>query len=92
MSFRGRRALERAGAGELMFSDRELWRLLVPLIVEQVLTSLMGIADTMMVSNVGSAAVSGVSCVDTINKLVIFLLTALAAGAHTRNTAPSSVR
>lgn len=65
---------------DLLFSGRDLRRLLVPLVVEQVLTSLMGIADTMMVSNVGSAAVSGVSCVDSINKLVIFLLTALSAG------------
>lgn len=78
MSFRSIRQAQ--SAAEPMFSDRALLRLLIPLIVEQVLTSLMGIADTMMVSNVGSAAVSGVSCVDTINKLIIFLLTALAAG------------
>ena len=43
-----------------MFTNRDLRKLLIPLIVEQVLTSLMGIADTMMVSNVSSAAVSGV--------------------------------
>ena len=63
-----------------LFTNRDLRRLLVPLIIEQVLTSLMGIADTLMVSNVSSAAVSGVSLVDSINKLVIFLFTALAAG------------
>ena len=64
----------------MMFSNRQLRALLVPLIIEQVLTSLMGIVDTMMVANVGSAAVSGVSCVDTINKLVLYMLTALATG------------
>ena len=64
----------------MLFSNRQLRQLLIPLMVEQTLTCLMGVADTMMVSNVGSVAVSGVSCVDTINKLVIFLLTALATG------------
>ncbi|MDO4291819.1 MAG: MATE family efflux transporter [Eubacteriales bacterium] len=48
--------------------------------VEQLLTSLMGTADTMMVSNVGSAAISAVSLVDSINILVIQALSALAAG------------
>ncbi len=63
-----------------MFSDRDLRRLLAPLIVEQVLTSLMGTVDTMMVSNVSSAAVSGVSLVDSINKLILFLFSSLATG------------
>ncbi len=63
-----------------MFSNRDLRKLLIPLIIEQVLASLMGTADTMMVSRVGSAAISGVSLVDSINKLVIFLFTALATG------------
>lgn len=63
-----------------MFTNRDLRKLLIPLIIELVLTSLMGIADTMMVSNVGSAAVSGVSLVDSVNKLVLFLFTALATG------------
>ncbi len=65
---------------DLMFSNRDLRKLLVPLIIEQVLTSLMGIVDTMMVSNIGSASMSGVSLVDSINKLVIFLFTAMATG------------
>ena len=63
-----------------MFSNRMLRRLLIPLIIEQVLTSLVGTVDTMMVSNVGSAAISGVSLVDSINKLILFLFTALGTG------------
>ncbi|MCD8375575.1 MAG: MATE family efflux transporter [Oscillospiraceae bacterium] len=63
-----------------MFSNRDLRRMLIPLIAEQMLTSLMGTVDTMMVSQVGSEAVSGVSLVDTINKLMLFLFTALATG------------
>ena len=54
--------------------------LLVPVIFEQVLNSLMGTVDTMMVSNVGSAAISAVSLVDSINVLVIQAFSALAAG------------
>ena len=64
----------------MMFSNRDLRKLLVPLIIEQMLTSLIGTVDTMMVSNLGSAPVSGVALVDSINKLVIFLFTALATG------------
>lgn len=63
-----------------MFSNKELRRLLTPLIVEQLLNSLMGTADSMMVSNVGSAAISAVSLVDAINILVIQAFYALAAG------------
>ena len=54
--------------------------LLIPIMVEQMLNSLMGMADTMMVSNVGSAAISAVSLVDSINVLVIQAFAALSAG------------
>ncbi|MEG0580227.1 MAG: MATE family efflux transporter, partial [Niameybacter sp.] len=40
--------------------------LLIPLVIEQLLNSFLGMADTMMVSNVGSAAISAVSLVDSI--------------------------
>ena len=54
--------------------------LLIPLIIEQLFTALMGTADTMMVARVGDAAVSGVSLVDSINNLVLMMMTALATG------------
>lgn len=63
-----------------MFSNRDLRKLVIPLMIEQFLASLMGTVDTMMVSTVGSAALGGVSLVDSVNKLVIFLFTALATG------------
>lgn len=63
-----------------MFSNLELRKLLIPLMVEQLLNCLMGMIDTIMVSNVGAAAMSAVSLVDSLNVLVIQAFTALAAG------------
>mgnify|MGYP000320317821 CR=1 FL=1 len=63
-----------------IFTNKMLRTLLIPVIFEQVLNSLMGTVDTMMVSNVGSAAISAVSLVDSINVLVIQAFSALAAG------------
>lgn len=63
-----------------LFSNKMLKTILVPVILEQLLNSFMGTADTMMVSNVGSAAISAVSLVDSINVLLIQAFSALAAG------------
>lgn len=65
----------------LLFDNKALAALLFPLIIEQLLNSFMGMADTMMVSNVGSAAISAVSLVDSVNMLVIQVFSALATGA-----------
>ena len=67
-------------AGSLLFSDSALYSLLIPIIVEQFLNALMGMADTMMISNLGSAAISAVSLTDSINTLMIQVFAALAAG------------
>lgn len=66
---------------KLIFSTKAMWALLVPIMLEQLLNSFMGMADTMMVSRVGAEAVSAVSLVDSINILVIQVFSALAAGA-----------
>ena len=63
-----------------MFSKQDLKKLIMPLIVEQVLLVAVGMADTIMISSVGEAAVSGVSLVDTVNVLLINIFTALATG------------
>lgn len=63
-----------------MFSRKDLWKLLIPLMIEQLLNALMGTADTMMVSNIGSAAISAVSLVDSINILIVNMFSALATG------------
>lgn len=64
----------------MLFSKQDLKKLIVPLIFEQLLVIMVGMADTMMVSSVGEAAVSGVSLVDMLNNLVISVLAALATG------------
>ena len=63
-----------------LFSQRDLLRLVGPLLVEQLLEVTVGMADTMMVSRCGEAAISGVSLVDMINNLIIVLFAALATG------------
>ena len=67
--------------GNLLFPRRALWMLLIPLIIEQMLNSLMGMVDTLMVSRVGAEAISAVSLVDSINNLVLQVFAPLAAGA-----------
>ncbi|SCI75556.1 MATE family multidrug exporter [uncultured Flavonifractor sp.] len=63
-----------------MFSNRALKNLIVPLFLEQLLVMLVGLADTLVVSFVSEAAVSGVSLVNSFNTIFIYLFTALASG------------
>ena len=63
-----------------LFSNSDLKKLIVPLIFEQTLAITVGMADTMMISSAGEAAVSGVSLVDMLNNLIISVLAALATG------------
>ena len=63
-----------------MFTTRALWMLIIPLIIEQLLNSLMGTADTMMVSRVGSAAITAASLVDSINNVILQIFIAMSVG------------
>ena len=64
----------------MLFSKKDLTKLLIPLIIEQLLAVAVGMVDVAMVSVVGENAVSGVSLVDSITILIIQLLSALATG------------
>ena len=62
----------------MLYSGKDLRKLIIPLIIEQILAIAVGMADTIMVSAAGEAAVSGVSLVDTVNILLINVFSALA--------------
>ena len=62
------------------FSARDLRALIIPLIADSFLSILIGMADTIMVSGCGEAAVSGVSLVDSVSNLLITLFSAFATG------------
>lgn len=62
------------------WNGKALFRMLVPLIIEQILAVTMGAADTVMMSSVGEYAVSGVNIVDNINNLLIIAFIALSTG------------
>lgn len=68
-------------AEHMLYPPKAMLALLIPIIIEQLLNSFMGMMDTMMVSNVGSEAISAVSLVDSINNLVIQVFAAMASGA-----------
>ena len=66
----------------LLFDNKVLFTLLLPIVIEQLLNSFMGMADTMMVSTIGSEAISAVSLVDSLNNLVIQIFSAMALSVH----------
>ena len=63
-----------------MFTNKDLRRMIVPLLIEQFLVMFVGMADTFVVSYAGDAAVSGVTLVNSFNTVFSFLFTALASG------------
>ena len=63
-----------------LFSNTDLKKLIVPLILEQILAITVGMADSMMVASAGESAVSAVSLADSIFILLINLFAALGTG------------
>lgn len=63
-----------------MFSNRDLLRIMVPLVIEQALANLVGLIDGIMVSAAGEAAISGVSLVNMISGVILVLFGALTTG------------
>lgn len=62
------------------FSNADLRKLIVPLIIDQFLQAFVGLTDSVMVARVGEAAVSGVSLIETVMVLILNIFTALATG------------
>lgn len=63
-----------------MFNKRDILRLSIPIMIDQISALLMGIIDSAMVSNCGEAVVSGVSIVDLLNYIIIVIFNAVASG------------
>lgn len=64
----------------MLYTNKDLRKLIIPLVFEQLLSILVGMIDVVMIAGVGEAAVSGVSLVDTVNVLIINITAALATG------------
>ena len=62
------------------FTDAMLKAMIIPLVVEQLLQMVVGLADTMMVSYAGEAVVAGVGLDTMIYTIFIYLFTAISAG------------
>ena len=62
------------------FSNAALKAMIVPLLIEQVLQMVVGLADTMMVSYAGEAVVAGVGLDTMVYTIFIYLFTAVSAG------------
>ncbi len=63
-----------------LYSNKALFYLFIPLLIEYALEFFVGLADSIMVASLGEAAISGVSLVDFLIQLLIFSFSALATG------------
>ena len=73
----------KAGTAEdrkIVFTNQMLKALIIPLILEQLLTITVGLADSLMVSRVGQASISAVNLVDQLSNLMIQIFAGMAAG------------
>ena len=66
--------------GQKVFTNAMLKAMIIPLLIEQLLQMIVGLADTMMVSYAGEAVVAGVGLDTMIYTIFIYLFTAIAAG------------
>lgn len=71
---------EKVDRSHYLFTNKALVALIIPLIIEQMLAMVVGLADSIMIASVGEAAVSGVSLVDQVMVLLINIFSALATG------------
>ncbi len=63
-----------------IFTNAMLKAMIIPLLIEQLLQMVVGLADTMMVSHAGEAVVAGVGLDTMIHTIFIYLFTAVSAG------------
>lgn len=71
---------EEVRGNQIMFDRGKLLKLIIPVVIEQLLSVTVGMADMIMVSGAGEEAVSGISLVNSISILLIMMFAALASG------------
>lgn len=64
----------------MLFSRKDLFKIIWPLMLQQLLSVTIGMVDSMMVSSAGDAAVSGVSLVSSLDLLLVYVFLALTTG------------
>ncbi len=64
----------------MLFSRRDLIRILIPLALQGILSVAIGMVDSMMVSNKGETAFAGVSLIGSLDTVLITLFGALTSG------------
>lgn len=72
--------VKKSELSQRLFTNRDLYRLFIPLVIEQFLEYSVGLTASILVAHVGEAAVSGVSLVEFVMALLISIFAALATG------------
>lgn len=72
--------VKKSELGQRLFTNRDLYQLFIPLVIEQFLEYSVGLTASILVAHVGEAAVSGVSLVEFVMALLISVFAALATG------------
>lgn len=65
---------------QMLFSRRQIAAIILPFLLQNLLSIAIGMADSIMVSNKGEAAFAGVSLVNSLDTVLITLFTALTTG------------
>ena len=64
----------------MLFSNRDLVRLAIPLILQQILSVTIGAIDTVMVAAAGETVVSGVSLISTLDTMLVLIFSSMVTG------------
>ncbi|MBP3332528.1 MAG: MATE family efflux transporter [Clostridia bacterium] len=64
----------------MLFSRRDIVKIALPMMIQQILAVTIGMVDTMMVTEAGEAAVSGVSLVNTLDTMLVYAFISLVTG------------
>ncbi|MBQ1986273.1 MAG: MATE family efflux transporter [Clostridia bacterium] len=64
----------------MLFTNRDLLKLTLPMLLQNVLATIVGMIDSLMVAGIGEAAVSGVSLINSLDIVLITFFSSMAVG------------